>query len=87
MFCARLPQAERTSTAFVTLDAQTRGSFDLPEFTRAKHAAPRERTAMLGVQVPLDGLHMRFGLCIVCPHVPTYVTDMCNGHTLTNVQY
>ena len=53
ILCARLLQAECTSTAFVTLNAQPHDSFDLSEVTRAGHAAPREIMGMLDVRVPM----------------------------------
>ena len=53
VLCARLPQAECTSTAFMTLDAQAHDFFDLLELTHARHVGPRERTAMSGVREPM----------------------------------
>ena len=45
---ARLPYAECTATAFVSLSAQLHAFFDLSEFTRAGGWGARERTSMLG---------------------------------------
>ena len=42
--------ADRSSTAFVTLNAQVQDSFGLPELTRAGPAAARERTSTLGAR-------------------------------------
>ena len=45
---ARLPYAECTATAFVSLSAQLHAFFDLSELTRAGGWDARERTSMLG---------------------------------------
>ena len=51
VLCARLPHAEYTSTAFVTLNVQERDCFDLSEVTHAMVAPARERTGRFGDMV------------------------------------
>ena len=50
VLCASLRMADCASTAIVTLNAQTHGSFDLPELTRAGAAAAREGASRLGAR-------------------------------------
>ena len=44
---------DRTSAAFVSLNAHSRDFFGLPELTRAMAAPARERTSRLGAGVPM----------------------------------